>query len=225
MTRLFMLVEGSSEKTFVEHTLTPHLAQHGVYAERPIVLWTKRLPEGGGSRGGVSNWSQIKRNLHNLMRDSDAWISTMLDFYGLPEDFPGREGALKTGNPHEKVEELEKRFAAEFNNHRRFIPFFALHEFEAWLFSAPDIAEAHFDSPGLANKLRNAVKKAGEPELINHGITTHPKALLKKMVEGYVESSDGPTLLENIGLQKVRAECPHFNNWLKRLETLGEKSH
>ena len=43
MTRLLMLVEGQSEEIFVKHTLTPHLAQHGVYVQSPIVLWTKRL--------------------------------------------------------------------------------------------------------------------------------------------------------------------------------------
>ena len=31
MTRLLVLVEGQSEETFVKRTLTPHLAQHGVY--------------------------------------------------------------------------------------------------------------------------------------------------------------------------------------------------
>ena len=55
MTRLLMLVEGQSEEIFVKHTLAPHLAQHGVYVQPPIVLWTKRLPSGGGFRGGVSN--------------------------------------------------------------------------------------------------------------------------------------------------------------------------
>lgn len=58
MTRLLILVEGQSEEIFVKHTLTPHLAQYGVFVESPIVLWTKRQPSGGGFRGGVSNWCQ-----------------------------------------------------------------------------------------------------------------------------------------------------------------------
>jgi len=51
MTRLLMLVEGQSEEIFVKQTLTPHLADHGVFVQ-PIVLWTKRLGSGGGYRGG-----------------------------------------------------------------------------------------------------------------------------------------------------------------------------
>ena len=220
MTRLLMLVEGQCEEIFVKRTLTPHLAQCGVYVQSPIVLWTKRLPSGGGFRGGVSNWSQIRRDLLALTRDGDAWVTTLLDFYGLPEDFPGLPEALGAGNAQEKIIALQERFSAEIN-HQRFIPFLALHEFEAWLFSAPDAVEAHFGKAHLAERLRNAVQEAGAPELINHGATTHPKARLKSLVGAYKETSDGPTLLEKIGIAAVRAACPHFDSWLQRLETLA----
>jgi hypothetical protein len=100
-----MLVEGQSEEIFVKQTLAPHLAGHGVFVQ-PIVLWTKRLGAGGGYRGGVSNWNQIKRSLLPLTFDTDAWITTLLDFYGLPEDVPGYRDALLPGNPWERVMEL-----------------------------------------------------------------------------------------------------------------------
>ena len=80
MTRLLMLVEGQSEEIFVKQTLAPHLAGHGVFVQ-PIVLWTKRLGAGGGYRGGVSNWNQIKRSLLPLTFDTDAWITTLLDLW------------------------------------------------------------------------------------------------------------------------------------------------
>ena len=220
MTRLLMLVEGQSEEIFVKRTLTPHLAQHGVFVQSPIVLWTKRLPSGGGFRGGVSNWNQIRRNLLPLTRDGDAWVSTLLDFYGLPEDFPGLTEALGVGDPRRKIAAWQERFAAELS-HQRFIPFVALHEFEAWLFSAPDAVEAHFGKAHLADRLQTVVQQAGAPELINHGADTHPKARLHSLVGGYKETSDGPTLLEKIGIAAVRAACPHFDCWLTRLEALG----
>jgi hypothetical protein len=220
MTRLLMLVEGQSEEIFVKHTLSPHLAQHGVYVAPPIVLWTKRLLSGGGFRGGVSNWNQILSSLRPLTYDGDAWVSTLIDFYGLPQDFPGLQTALGAGSAHDKVAALQARFAVEMN-HYRFIPFLALHEFEAWLFSAPDVVEAHFGEARLAERLRSAVQAAGAPELMNHGSTTHPKARLHSLVSSYKETSDGPTLLERIGLATVRAACPHFDGWLSRLEALG----
>ena len=220
MTRLLMLVEGQSEEIFVKRTLAPHLARHGVYVQEPVVLWTKRLPSGGGFRGGVSSWEQILKSLRPLAGDSDAWLTTLLDFYGLPEDFPGLQEALGAGAAHESVAAVQARFAAELK-HQRFIPFFALHELEAWLFSAPEAVGAHFGQAHLANSLQAAVRDAGEPELINHGVTTHPKARLHSLVPEYKETSDAPTLLEKIGLPTIRAACPHFNGWLNRLEALG----
>jgi hypothetical protein len=67
--------------------------------------------------------------------------------------------------------ELQDRFAKEIK-HRKFIPFLTLHEFEAWLFCSPDTVARHFGCIKIANDIRNAVKQAGEPELINHGEKT-----------------------------------------------------
>lgn len=220
MSRLLMLVEGQSEEIFVKHTLTPHLEQYGVFLQSPIVLWTKRMTSGGGFRGGVSNWNQISSSLLPLTRDGDAWVTTLMDFYGLPKDFPGLPESLKIDDPLRKVATLEESFAAEIN-HQRFIPFLALHEFEAWLFSAPDAVEEHFGKVKLADQLQSLVQQAGAPELINHGADTHPKARLHSLVKDYKETSDGPTLLDKIGIVSVRKACPHFDRWLSLLEALG----
>lgn len=220
MTRLLMLVEGQSEEIFVKQTLAPHLATYGVYVE-PILLWTKRHASGGGFRGGVSNWAQILRSLKPLTYDTDAWITTLLDFYGLPDDFPGYQDVRGAGDAKANVVKLQERFATELN-HLRFIPFFALHEFEAWLFCAPDVAAAHFGKADVAEQIASAVLQAGEPELINHGKTTHPKARLQKMGVDYKETSDGPTLIEKIGLKTVREKCTHLASWLTKLEALGQ---
>ena len=222
MTRLIILVEGQSEEIFVKQTLTPFLAERGVHVLPPIVLWTKRIPSGGGFRGGVSNWSQIRRSLLPLTHDTNAWITTLLDFYGLPDDFPGYQEALGAGDRRQQVIALQERFASEIG-HPRLIPFFALHEFEAWLFTAPDVVAGHFGKTALAGKIRSAVEYAGDPELINHGEDTHPKARLLNMQTGYKETSDGPTLMEKIGVSAIRDACSHFACWLDRLEALGHK--
>lgn len=223
MTRLLMLVEGQSEEIFVNRTLKPYLAERGVYIEGPIVLWTKRLPSGGGFRGGVSSWKKIQDSLLPLTRDGNAWVTTLLDFYGLPEDVPGYLKARGPGNPREKVTELQAKLVAEIN-HPRFIPFLALHEFEAWVFCAPEVVAAHFDRANLAEKVQQAIAHAGEPEFINHGETTHPKARLKAMATGYKETSDGPTLMGKIGIPAIRAACPHFAAWLDQLEALAQEA-
>ena len=219
-----MLVEGQSEEIFVNRTLKPYLAARGVYVQRPIVLWTKRRPVGGGFRGGVSNWAQIRKNLMPLLRDGDAWVTTLLDFYGLPADTPGFAKAREAGDPRRLVGALENDIADALG-HPRLIPFLALHEFEAWIFSSPETVAGHFDHAPLAKKVRHIVTQAGDPELINHGEATHPKArliaLLSARASPYKETSDGPTLLGKIGISGIQAACPHFAAWLARLEGLA----
>lgn len=156
-----------------------------------------------------------------LTYDGDAWVTTLLDFYGLPDDFPGYQEALGPGDPRLHVRVLQDRFAMEIG-HARLIPFIALHEFEAWLFSAPDVVAGHFNSVALAAKVRKAVEQAGEPELINQGPDTHPKARLRGMGASYKETSDGPILIEKIGIPAIRGACSHFAGWLDRLEALGQ---
>jgi hypothetical protein len=222
MTRLLMLVEGQSEEIFVKQTLAPYLAERGIYVQPPIVLWTKRIPSGGGHRGGVSNWNQIRKSLTPLIFDSDAWVTTLLDFYGLPDDVPGYPEARGPGNPRANVVALQERLVAEIR-HPKFIPFLALHEFEAWVFCSPEVMAAHFDQVNLAEKVQQTIAHAGEPELINHGETSHPKARLKAMAPTYKETSDGPTLMGKIGIPAIRAACPHFAEWLDRLEALAQE--
>ena len=215
-----MLVEGQSEETFVKTTLAPYLALHGVYVERPIVLWTKRVASGGGFRGGVSHWNQIRRDLLPLTRDGDAWVTTLIDFYGLPDDFPGRAEALALDGPRAQVERLHVEFGGAIGQ-PRFIPFLALHEFEAWIFCAAQAVADHFGDQKLIPRVQEVVQKAGEPEFINQGKETHPKARLRELVGEYKEASDGPTLMGKIGIPAIKAACPHFAAWMDRLESLG----
>lgn len=222
MTRVLMLVEGQSEESFVKRTLAPHLAGYGVFVQ-VIVLWTKRLASGGGHRGGACNWGQIRHNLDALRADSHAWLTTLLDFYGLPDDVPGYQEARSPGDPRQRVNALQARLAAEVG-HPRFIPFLALHEFEAWIFADSKALAAHFGRAELEQLAAKAIAMAGEPERINHGPDTHPKARLRAMGVGYKETSDGPILLDKIGIPAIRAACPHFADWLSQLENLPTRT-
>lgn len=45
------------------------------------------------------------------------------------------------------------------------------------------------------------------------------------LIQGYRKTLHGPLLAERIGLDRIRAECPRFDAWLRRLESLGTSSH
>ncbi|MEA5419667.1 DUF4276 family protein [Spirulina sp. CCNP1310] len=63
------------------------------------------------------------------------------------------------------------------------------------------------------------------PELINDGLQTAPsKRIIAQFPDyGKAKSTFGPQLAEKIGLQVIRSTCPHFNQWLSKLECLGRE--
>lgn len=222
MTRLLVLAEGDSEELFVQNILSPHLENFGVYARATSVV-SKRLASGGKFTGG-NLWSNVQMSLRPLLADSDAWVTTLLDFYGLPADFPGVSGAaVSQRTALDRVQAVERALLDAMGDRdtmRRFIPFIALHEFEAWYFAGPKKVADYFGKPDIAIVMERASRDANGPENINHGKSTHPS----KRLEGYgigFRKTSAVAVLKDIGLGAIRAACPHFDGWLNRLEALG----
>jgi hypothetical protein len=166
----------------------------------------------------------MQRDAWRLLNDSNAFLTTIIDVYGLPEDFPNLASARMLPSARQRALALQEAFA-QVIPHRRFKPFLALHEFEAWVFAAPDVAERHLNLPGLGPRLAAVSAEAGGCEAINHGPTTHPAIRLNQLVDAargtYGKVQDGPEILAKSGLARVRAACPHFHDWLTWLEGLG----
>lgn len=220
MTRLLVLAEGDTEELFVREILAPHLAKFGVYASATGVV-SKRLASGKKITGG-NLWSNVRNSLNPLLQDSDAWVTTLLDYYGLPDAFPGfGNGYALTGNAAAHLNIVENALAEAVNHSPRFIPFLVLHEFEAWYFVRPNQVAAYYGQEHIARLMQDASDRAGGPEAINHGKETHPS----KRLEGYgvgFRKTTAVALLKEIGIHAIRVACPHFAAWLDRLEALGQ---
>lgn len=135
MIRLPAVVEGQTEETFVNTVLAPEFGSRNVFVDTHCV--TTGRGDRRTYRGGLNKYEHLKRDLARWMKQDqqpDAWFTTMIDLYALPDDFPGFEDCARRGNPTERVECLEERLAQDLA-HRRFIPYIQLHEFEALLFS------------------------------------------------------------------------------------------
>lgn len=87
MKRVIILCEGQTEEQFVKRILVPYFTPQGIYAN-PIILTTKRYTSGGKERGGVSTYKKIAQELRLLCKDRNAYITSMLDYFRLPEDTP-----------------------------------------------------------------------------------------------------------------------------------------
>ena len=225
MTRVLLLVEGQTEEAFSNFVLRRHLAPLGVFIEKASLLRTKELPAGKPFKGGVTTYGRMARDVRRLLADTDAVVTTLIDYYGLPNDFPGVDEQAETVSARPKVVALETAFAKDIGN-PRFRPFLMLHEFEAWVFAAADHAEAHLGIHGLSNRLTDMVQEAGGAELVNNGPATHPSKRLDELLQSwhrrYGKVSDGPEILRKAGLEVLRSACPHLDGWLSWIEALGQ---
>ncbi len=218
MIRIKILVEGQTEETFVRGVLAPYYAPQQIFFT-PIIVLTSP-----GNKGGVSSYGKVMCQLIRLCRqDRGAVITTMLDLYGLPMDFPGRQDAAypANGNGEQKAAFLEDCMAADIGEDN-FIPYLSVHEFEALLFVAPEKFSDWIDDEESVEQLKQISAQAGGlPEQINDSPNTAPSKRIQALVPHYKKLLHGPLIAEDIGLDAMRQACPHFNSWLQYLEQLG----
>jgi Domain of unknown function (DUF4276) len=217
--RVHVLVEGQTEETFVYKLLQPYLEKQGVFVT-PVVATTKRGKSGRKFKGGVSGYAPIRRDLRHLLRDTVAAVTTMIDYYGLPRDFPGVAQLPRQASPAERVRHLEEALGNDLGD-PRFLPYLSLHEFEALLLVSPEEIQEAVAIPRLAKELARGLASAQTPEEINDGPNTHPAARIQKAAPGYRKALHGPIIAERIGLDSMRSRCPHFDGWVRRLADLA----
>ena len=215
MIRVHVFVEGQSEETFVSEILQQHFSRICIYLN-PILIRTGKKGKGGISTYGKIQW-QIRQK---CKEDMDAYVTTMLDVYGLPKDFPGKADALKRADISGRVEFLEAAFSEDIAQ-KRFIPNLLMHEFEALLFSVPSAFTEWFGET-VAHKLQEERQGFATPEHIDDDPESAPSKRILRLCPGYQKPLHGSLIALEIGLDSIRKECSHFNQWLDNLEKLKE---
>jgi hypothetical protein len=221
---VLILVEGPCEEAFVKQVLSPYYDPRGLYF-RATVIETKRIISGGSYRGGISNFSQFKRHLVRLLgsaADSKrCTVTTMVDYYRLPTDFPGME-SRPNGHARTRVAHVEKAIHASFGAHEAFVPYLSLHEFEALLFTSDEVLPAVLGQREKSADVRKILLECREPELINERPGRGPSARLKELFPAYQKLLHGSLAARQLDFPTVRSRCSHFNAWLKELERRAE---
>lgn len=226
MARLMILVEGQTEENFVGSLLGPHLYATGYLAVSSRLMGKQRARH---RRGGIRPWPEIRRDLINHLRqDSEIIVSTLLDFYGLPSSGPGAwPGRAEAGNLQQfaKGAHVQQSMLVDVVNEMgpgfnpgRFLPYVMMHEFEAMLFSDCDAFARTIDRFDLAGSFQQIKDQFETPEDINDFPTTAPSKRIETLLPGYQKPLIGSAVAAEIGLAAIRAECPHFEEWLSRLE-------
>ena len=212
MIRLAISVEGPTEEEFVKLVLAEHLRAKGVEPQ-PVLIGE----HGKGDKGGNVTVKRLTSDMAKLYWSFDA-VTSLVDFYGF------------RGKTDRSVERLERHLLEKIRDriHRRrewdetkVFPYVQRHEFEGLLFSDVNAFTSVMDVPeesiaGLCG-IRSQFQT---PEDIDDGDETAPSKRIARTISMYRKALHGPLIAEAIGLDAIREECPRFNQWVERLESL-----
>ena len=217
VSRIRILVEGQTEETFINEILSPHLNQMGIY---PYAFLFRK-------KGGSFTYQRARLEILNSLKEDKTCIcTTMVDFYGMPTDWPGRVESQSCRNYHEKAQRVEQALLEDITaqmgdswNPAQFIPYVQMHEFEALLFSDTSVLAA--SNSTISSQLEHILQSFSCPEEIDDNYDTCPSRRIKQHIENYVKTVDGIIAAQKIGLNIMRQKCPHFNDWISKLESIG----
>ncbi len=224
MTRLLVSVEGRTELRFVYEVLAPHLYTLGYTSVVASLMGTAVSRE---NRGGVKAWSDVLQDIVNKLRgDRGLIVSTMVDYYGMPHNWPGRAAVPPSGETPSQIagpieqgmlDAVVSEMGSGFNA-RRFVPYVMMHEFEALLFSDCNGLAVGIRQLALAPRLQAVRDEFATPEAIDDSPYSAPSKRIEELFPGYRKRLMGTAAALAIGLEAIRGECPHFARWVARLE-------
>ena len=223
MIRLHILGEGPTERRFVESLFVNHLIHHDVIVDVCCFLTKFVQKTGRPFKGGISNYGKVRDDIVRRLREdqnNDSRFTTMIDFYGLPSDFPGFEQAKSITDPYAKVRHIETAFAQDIND-PRFLPYIQLHEFEALLFANPEKLGDEYIGYKRQIQALVSLSQQIQPEMINDGYDSCPSRRINSAIPVYDKPYAGSKIAELIGLDVMKSKCPHFKEWITKLEGLN----
>lgn len=225
MRQLNVFCEGPTEQGFCVQVLQPHLFPHGSGTIHTLAVGEKDHHHLYGI-GRRAKYERIRKFICNTIKrreGKNVYFTTMFDLYALPSDFPGKAENLRNpADPTPYVIALETAIAQNIDYHR-FIPYLQLHEYETMLLAEPDAFGIAFENCDAAiQQVKAIVASVQSIELINDGKDTAPSKRIIDVIPEYEgrKSTAGPDVAAYIGIVKIRDKCPHFHQWLTRLETL-----
>ena len=220
MLRLSIVCEGPTESNFVKAILSPHLAAFNLGVTAPRIGTS-------GKKGGSVTLNRISDNVRDcLLQDRSSFCTTLVDFYGIDGNFPGKKEASRKSSLSDKQGVVCDAFALKLAQTlddgpmRRFIPYIQMHEFEGLLFSDPSQLASALRRQELAQQLWEVRREFQTPEHIDDSPVSAPSKRIKKIFPQYRKVQQGERAARAIGLPKIRQQCPLFNAWLDKLETL-----
>ena len=216
MVYIYAIVEGKTEQEFINQVLAPYLQIKNIYLT-PIQITKK------GQKGGDVKFSRVINDVKSYIGQSHITaITTFVDYYGLKE-WPGLSEINHSMGHTQIARLLNDRAKAEVlalypNSQVKFIPYMAMYEFEALLFSDVNILALNLGVD--ENEVSKIVQTCTEPEQINNSRETAPSKRLNQLnIDGqFRKTTQGIAIAKAIGIDHIRQHCPLFNQWVDELE-------
>lgn len=203
--KFILLVEGKTERdaaaAFLKRWLDPQLRQ-------PVGI--QPVPFDGYADLVRKMATKTRMHLQGPKRSEIVAVIGLLDLYG-PTFYPPDKTTVD-----ERIAWGKEYFEKEVGQDK-FRLFFAVHEFEAWLLSKPDIF-----SREIKDALQNRV---GQPEKVN--FTEPPAKLLDRIYKqqtrrNYKKTTYGKQLFAKLDPATAVAKCPYLKAMLDEMLTLAK---
>lgn len=227
MKNLQIIVEGSSEESFVNDVMVKHFAPLKIYiSARKIITGWDRV-NNKPAKGGLLKYSKFRNDVLRWIESDrgreNTFYTSFIDLYAFPKDneSPYTSTIQQIIDPYEKVAALEAAIGKNIN-HPSFIPYVQLHEFEALILAEPDrLLGMYPDGQTGINRLKRDIGDT-RPEEVNESPVTAPSKRIIKYLPDYEgqKAQVGPLVAEDIGMTTIRHRCSHFNDWIAKLEAL-----
>ena len=211
MKYVYIYCEGQTEESFVNDVLYPYFSRMDIYVT-PIIHKTKRTPT-KAFKGGVSRYAPIKDELIKLCQDSNCIVTTMFDYYAMPDDTPSIDH--QDIDIYKRIDFIENAVNEDIGC-KNLLFNLVLHEFEALLFSEPQAFE-HIASDRVVRQLQAIRNSVDTPEHINNSAATAPSKRIQNVVNGYSKVRQGIIVAKYIGIDKMMSECKHFSAWIDKI--------
>lgn len=216
MKQILACVEGQTEEEFIKEVINPYLLNFDLCIT-PTILNTKVVQGGNNFKGGLNTYKHLKRDITTALKNSSIIVTTFIDYYGLPPDFPGYHEIVKFPDSYSKVQFLEQKMKEDINN-ERFLPYIQIHEFEALLFSSIKGFKAFFERDSYIKDLELIINNFPNPEDINNNPATAPSKRIIKIIPEYEKILHGSLICLEIGMENVLRKCFHLNEWVENLK-------
>lgn len=207
--RLVFIVEGDCELAFIEKMVIPYLYQNtdcnGWSMNAQKITTSRKL----NKKGGNINYAYLKNEIERVLAQGNVWITTFLDFFRLPNDFPAYDSDGR------KIDDIEKAIRQDIGSENVF-PYIQKYEFETLLFSSISGFELLLDDKDDLHQIENIIEEYPNVEDINGGAETAPSKRLLSIFN-YDKTTDSDLILSELSIDRIMEKCPRFNQWMKNV--------